>query len=262
MRIIHAILLFLLITPASAQKATIIKRVEVQEARQGIAVDNRYFYVINNSSISKHSKEDGKLIQLWRDDDDILHHLNSGIIIDGKLYCTNSNYPDSPMASSIEVFDPDSMKHTGNHSFGIAYGSATWIDWYDDHWYVAFAHYTGRGSTESKNNSWSRIVKFDQDWRFIESWVFPKNLIQKFGTRSNSGGVIIDGTLLSTGHDEPEIYVLRFPDKGFTLEWIETLPIGSFGQGIASEKTSEKIWIYGIIRDENEVVVSEIKLTE
>lgn len=262
MKLICTILIFLSNTPVIAQKVKIIKRFDVQEAKQGIAVDDRYFYVINNSSISKHLKENGTMIAQWKDADDILHHLNSGIIIEGKLYCTNSNYPESPMASSIEVFDPDSMKHIGNHSFGIAYGSATWIDWYDDHWYVAFAHYTGRGSTESKNNSWSRIVKFDQDWRFIESWIFPKELIQHFGTRSNSGGVIINGTLLCTGHDEPEIYVLQFPKKGYTLEWVETYPVGSFGQGIAAEKKSEKIWIYGIVRDKNKVIVSEIKLTD
>jgi len=56
--------------------------------------------------------------------------------------------------------------------------------------------------------------------------------------------------------------VLQFPKKGYTLEWIETYSVGSFGQGIAVEKKSEKIWLYGIVRDENKVIVSEIKLTE
>jgi hypothetical protein len=70
--------------------------------------------------------------------------------------------------------------------------------------------------------------------------------------------VIIDGIIFCTGHDDPELYELRFPGKGFTLQGIDTHPLGSFGQGIACEKKSEKLWIYGIVRDENTVIVSEI----
>jgi hypothetical protein len=198
MRLIYITLCFLLPYTITAQRATIIADFDVQEAKQGIAVDEKYFYVINNSTISKHQKENGTMIAQFKDTDDIFHHLNSGIIIDNKLYCTNSNYPESPMASSIEVFDPDSMKHIGNHSFGIAYGSATWIDCYGDHWYVSFAHYTGRGSTESKNNSWSRIVKFDQDWRFIEYLIFSDDQ-----WRCNPNGII---TKQKPIRDQPQLH--------------------------------------------------------
>ncbi len=84
----------------------IVKTYRVPSSKQAVAVDSSYFYVINNSSITKHQKKDGKQESAWDDKDSLIQHLNSGIIIDGKLYTVNSNYPDAPMASSIEIFDP------------------------------------------------------------------------------------------------------------------------------------------------------------
>ncbi|MCK4746588.1 MAG: hypothetical protein KAT15_06125, partial [Bacteroidales bacterium] len=60
------------------------------------------------------------------------------------------------------------------------------------------------------------------------------------------------------GHDEFMIYVLRFPEKGFTLEWIDTIPAGSFGQGIAYERDGDSELIYGVIKKDNSVVVTRI----
>ena len=241
------------------QKTTVLREYNIASAKQAVAVDSSFFYVVNNSSISKHLKSNGELVSSWVDNDSILHHLNSGIIIDDKLYSCNSNYPESPMASSIEIFDPKTMKHIGNHSFGIFNGSATWLDKFEDYWYVAFAHYTGRGSEPGKNNTWTRLVKFDEQWRQIESWIFPEKLVEQFETKSNSGGVILsDGRILCTGHDNFEIYVLKFPEKGYTLKWTATIPVGSFGQGIAYEKQGISELIYGIIKKENKVVVSKI----
>lgn len=242
--------------------ALIVKTYDVPLSRQGVAIDSFYFYVINNSSISKHSKSDGRMVGSWEDEDSLIHHLNSGIIIDGRLYAVNSNYPDFPMASSIEIFDPVNLKHIDNHSFGISNGSATWMDKYDDHWIVAFAHYTGRGSEPGKNNAWTRLVKFDQEWKQLESWIFPKELINKFEPKSNSGGVILpDGRILCTGHDNYEVYVLEFPEKGYTLNWTETIPVGSYGQGIAYERIGKSEYIYGVIKKENKIILTKIGLS-
>ncbi|MGB3851120.1 MAG: hypothetical protein WA958_14215 [Tunicatimonas sp.] len=42
--------------------------------------------------------------------------------------------------------------------------------------------------------------------------------MERFQTRSNSGGVISnDGRLLITGPDAPEVCVMAFPDRGYTL---------------------------------------------
>ena len=240
-------------------KTKIVKEYTVPASKQAVAVDSFHFYVINNSTITKHIKSTGELIKEWTDNDSLLNHLNSGIIIDGKLFCCNSNYSESPMASSIEIFDPITLEHLDNHSFGIFNGSATWIDKYKDFWYVAFAHYTGKGSEPGKDNSWSRLIKFDSEWRQIESWIFPKELIKKFGIKSCSGGVILhDGQILCTGHDLYEIYVLKFPEKGYTLEWYKTIPVGSYGQGIAYEKQGDAELIYGIVKKENKVVVTRV----
>ncbi len=244
-----------------SQETKEVSRFLIDEARQGVAVDASYFYVINNSSITKHQKSDGALVKKWDGTEEgIITHLNSGIIIDGKLYCANSNYPESPMASSIEIFDPGTLNHIGNHSFGIYAGSATWVDHYDGYWWVGFAHYIGRGSTAGKDNRWTTLIKFDLEWRQVASWVFPKEVIKAFGTRSNSGGTWgKNGLLYCTGHDESQIYVLKLPDKGFTLQLVQTLPANIHGQGIAWDHWSEKKLLYGIIKSENTVTVTAIE---
>jgi hypothetical protein len=245
-----------------SREAMIVRTYDVPSSRQGVAVDSFYFYVINNSSISKHQKVDGNMVDYWEDTDSLIHHMNSGIILDGKLYVVNSNYPDFPMASSIEIFDPLTLEHIDNHSFGILNGSATWLDQNDGYWFVAFAHYTGRGSEPGKTNAWTRLVKFNREWRQLESWIFPEKLVDRFESRSNSGGLILpDGRMLCTGHDNFEVYLLGFPDKGYTLQWIDTFPLGSYGQGIAYEKVGQSEYIYGVIKSENKIVVTKIEIT-
>lgn len=256
-------LVFLLINAtvlsSIAQSSVEVKRYNVSEAQQGVAVDENHFYVINNHSIRKYTKSDGMEVASWEDTTGLIKHLNSGIIIDGTLYCTNSNYPNSPMASSLEMFDPETLTHTGNHSFGIQIGSATWVDQYEGAWYVAFAHYTGRGSTENKDNRWTQLVKFDTTWRQQAAWVFPEDMIAEFGTRSSSGGFIApDGSIYCTGHDLPKLYVLHFPKLGYTLEWQQTIDVANEGQGVALDDTSAERQIYGILRNENVVVVSSL----
>jgi outer membrane protein assembly factor BamB len=232
----------------------------VEKAEQGVAVDKHYLYVINNTSVAKYTRHDGVRVSQWADTTGLLKHLNSGIVLQGKLYCAHSNYPASPMASSIEIFDTKTLTHTGSHSFGIYEGSATWIDRYKGFWYVGFAHYTGRGSTEGKDNAWTRVVKFNTSWQPLESWIFPAALIAKFGTRSNSGGVFgADGRLYCTGHDNKEIYVLSFPPMGYTLQWLATFSAPFEGQGIALDKHDKQLVLYGIDR-ENATVIKATKL--
>ena len=244
---------------SSRQKANVVKVYNVGQAHQAVAVDDNHFYVINNTSITKHDKETGELVKKWADQDSVLVHLNSGIILDDKLYSCHSNYPQAPMASSVEIFDPETLEHIDSRSLGIQYGSATWLDRYQDHWYVAFAHYTGRGSEPGKDNRWTQLVQFTDGWQPVAGWVLPPKLLERFATRSNSGGVIRDdGSLLITGHDEAEIYVMQFPDKGYTLRWIDTLPVGSFGQGIDCEEKEEGTFVYGIVREKDQVVVTKL----
>lgn len=244
-----------------SHKATEMKQFTVKEAKQGVAVDRHHFYVINSSTITKHDKESGELITLWDGSAAGVKHLNSGVVIKGKLYCATSNYPDSPMAGSIEIFDARTLEHIGCHSFGILRGSATWIDKYKGSWYVGFAHYSGNGSSEGKDTRWTTVARFDRKWRETGSWIFPENIIKLFTPMSNSGATRgSDGRLYCTGHDEPEIYVMEIPGTGYTLSHVETITTPVHGQGIAIDRTvNKKLIMYGIRRDKNLVIAFEIK---
>ena len=243
------------------QHANEIKRFKVNKAQQGVAVDAGYFYVINNSSITKHRKEDGQQVAQWDGAEEGFKHLNSGVIIKGKLYCANSNFPAHPMAGSVEIFDPKTLKHTGTHSFGIGNGSVTWIDQHNGFWWVGFAQYSGKHAESGKDTRWTTLVKYDKNWAQVESWVYPQNIIEAFMPMSNSGGTWGDDDLLyCTGHDREELYVLRLPRSGYTLEHIRTIPTTIHGQGIAIDRSVKgKLIFYGISeRKESSVIVNEI----
>ncbi|MCE7064607.1 hypothetical protein [Dyadobacter sp. CY326] len=239
-----------------------VQSFQVAEAKQAVAVDEMYFYVINNSTITKHKKAGGEQVAMWDGTKDGIKHLNSGVVIKGKMYCANTNYPEIPMASSIEIFDVNTMQHIDNHSFGIAeHGSLTWIDQKDGFWWCGFAHYAGKEASEGRDVRWTSVVKFDMEWRQLESWIFPKIIVDLFTPKSNSGGAWgNDNLLYCTGHDEDELYVMKIPKSGFTLEHIATVPAPMHGQGIAMDHWQKnKQIIFGINRAENKIISAEIK---
>lgn len=244
-----------------SQNAKEIKRFKVKTAQQGVAVDRDHFYVINNSSITKHRKTDGRQVAHWDGVAEGIIHLNSGNIIKGKLYCANSNFPHHPMAGSVEIFDAATLRHIGTHSFGISNGSVTWIDEHDGFWWIGFAHYSGKHAAEGKDTRWTSLVKYTKDWAQVESWIYPENIIREFMPMSNSGGSWgNNGYIYCTGHDKPELYVMRLPKSGYTLEHLKTIPTTIHGQGIAIDRTvKNKLIIYGLSeRRESSVVVNEI----
>jgi hypothetical protein len=231
------VVVFLLSQPVTSQEVYKIREYNVKQAQQAVAVDKNYFYVINSSTITKHSKKEGNVIHEWDGAPLGIKHLNSGVIIKGKLYCVNTNYPDSPMASSVEIFNAKDLTHAGSFSFGIFEGSATWIDFTGGRWYAGFAHYSGSGSSEGKDTKWTRVVAFDKQWRRTESWIFPESVADSFRPSSNSGGTWgRNGFLYCTGHDKPEVYVMEIPSSGYTLKHIKTMPTPFFGQGIAFDR--------------------------
>jgi hypothetical protein len=235
-----------------------VRRYDAPSARQAVAVDERYFFSIGNRWIEKYEKTSGRKVAEWRGPDDgPIIHLNSGILIDGELWCAHSNHPGVPMASSIERFDPETLAHTGSHSFGIFQGSATWVDRHDGAWWVAFAHYgsSKNGGEPGKGPEWTSLVRFDDAWRRTGGWLYPSELIARFAPSSNSGGIFgDDGRLYLTGHDEAAIFVLRLPRAGPTLEWVETAPVPFSGQGISWDPSDpEAVW--GIVKATRQVVV-------
>ncbi len=245
----------------SAQKADSIAAFPAPAAKQAVAVDGKYFYAIDNITIEKYDKNTGKLVKTWRDKTGAFRHLNSGVVLDGKLYCAHSNFPGIPMTSSIEVFDTETLTPVESHSLGIAIGSATWIDRYDGHWYIAFAHYHRFRDELGKDNRWTQLVKFNSDWQRVGGWVLPDELTERFGNMSNSGGFITsEGKIFLTGHDFREIYQMEFPAAGSALKWVKTLDAPFEGQGIAIDPDDGRT-IWGISRSRKEVIKARFQFS-
>ena len=228
---------------------------------QGVAVDKNYFYAINNTTISKCRKNNGKEVANWKGAERIIKHLNSGVVIKDRLYCANSNFPDTPMTSSIEIFDVNTMKHISSHSFGIFAGSATWIDRNNGYWWVVFANYNDKHSFQGKDNRWTTLIKFNDDWQEMEAWVFPKEVLDAFSPNSNSGGNWSNsGNLYLTGHDKQELYVMQLPEEGSTLQLIRVIPTINPGQAFAIDHSvKNKEILYAVDRHDNAVIVEQIK---
>ena len=81
-------------------------------------------------AISRHDKTTGERVAEWagRAEGDPLIHLDSLMEHEGRLYASHSNYPVTPMTSSVEIWDAATMEHVATHSFGIYRGSLTWLD--------------------------------------------------------------------------------------------------------------------------------------
>jgi hypothetical protein len=247
------VLLWLGGAPAHAAMALEqIGEFSIAEANQGVGVDDRYFYAVGNRTIAKYDKKTGKLAGKWQGPKEgPILHLDGAFLMEGKIYAAHSNYPQWSMTSSLEIFDSETMQHIGSHSFGINWGSLTWADFHDGHWWMTFANYDrpfGPGKSPYGHKVATQMVKFTADFRYLESWVLPKVLLDKFEDMSNSGGSWgPDGFLYLSGHDPAEIYKVRLPKAGSVLEHVETLPMNIRGQGIAWDRSDRGV-IYGIIR--------------
>ena len=255
----------LLLAPgASAQQAPTrfeeVRRFATEEATQGVAVDEQYFYAISNRRIGKYEKDTGRRVGGWEGPaDGPIIHLDGGVVIDGLLYSAHSNYPGIPMASSIEIFDPETMRHVGSRSLGILEGSATWVDRWDGHWWVALGNYAGAGGVPGRGPEWTTVLQFDESWRRVAGFLFPANVVERFEAMSNSGGTWgTDGRLYITGHDEGVVFAMGLPTAGATLVLEQELPVHSEGQGFAWDR-GEPGTLYSIVRSTREVVVSTLR---
>ncbi len=240
-----------------------VSRFAAHEARQGVAVDAKHFYAIGNHYIGKYTKSEGEKLAEWEcPEGEPLIHLNAGVIVAGKLYCSHSNYPGVPALSSVEIFDTKSLSWVDSISLGHGYGSLTWIDRREGKWYACFAFYGNRAAEPMRDPRWTQVVEFDDDWRRLRAWTFSKPMIERFGDYSSSGGAFgPDGRLYVTGHDHTELYVLEFPKGGSEFDWIDTIPIEAEGQAFDWDERSP--WtLYSILKRDNEVIVSRIRKEE
>jgi hypothetical protein len=229
-----------------------VTELPVPEAHQGVGVDERHFYAVENRAIAKYDKATGKLVERWEAPRSVpIVHLDSAMVMDGKLYAAHSNYPGWPMTSSVEIFDVERMERVGSHSFGVRWGSLTWVDWHDGHWWMTFANYDqkiGPGDTPYGGKENTVVVELTERFEPVQSWSLPKEVLDRFEEMSNSGGTWgPDGFLYLSGHDPAEIYKMEVPKAGSVLELVEIVPLNIRGQGIAWDRSQPGV-IYGIIR--------------
>lgn len=239
-----------------------LRRFKAPEARQGVAVDGEHFYAINNHAIGKYRKDTGARVSRWEGlAGGPIIHLNAGIVRDGKLLAVHSNYPGVPMLSSLEIFDPGTLRHIGTHSFGRMDGSFTWLDRRKERWIACFVHYGGKGAEPARDSAWTQIIEFDSEWRRTAGWALPANLSERFGGRgySASGGAFgPGGHLYVTGHDNTEMYVLGFPEAGSVMTWMATFPIPAEGQAFCFDPSAPDI-LYTILKRTTEVIVGRVR---
>ncbi|MBO1326682.1 hypothetical protein K2X14_09270 [Acetobacter sp. TBRC 12305] len=241
-----------------AGSASIVRSIPTQEAGQGVANDEHFIYAINNSAIGKYDRRTGQRVALWQGDPALYRHINSCQIHDGKLVCAMSNFPASPMTSSVEWFDPATMRHIGSHSFGPGTGSLTWIDWHDGNWWACFANYDVEGSDGGRDHRATVFVRMTPQFERTEAWLFPEEVLERVKPFSISGGRWgKDGLLYVTGHSRPEMYVLALPEAGGRLRYVRTLPMATEGQAFDWDQTAPR-QIWSIQRKTREVVESRL----
>lgn len=258
--------LILIAGPASTQEAhsvpmltsEVVRRWKAPEATQGVAVDAKHFYAVANSRIAKYDKASGAKVAEWAGDKARFPHINSCGIFGRELVCVNSNFPETPMTSSVEFFDPAKMVHRRTVSLGQQIGSLTWVDRRNGAWWAAFANYDGKGGEPDRGHRHTQLVKFDDQWRRMESWSFPASVTARFAPMSSSGGAWgPDGLLYVTGHDNAEVYVLRLPIGGSTLDHLATIAAAIEGQAIGFDTSASGV-LFGISRPNREVVAMKL----
>ena len=246
----------------------IVQRFEADNAYQAVAVGQDAFYAISNVRLTRHDKNTGGALQQWDDSSQLsspLIHLDSGVVLDKKLYSAHSNYPGWPMMSSVEVWDLTNMQHIKTHNFGVMLGSFTWLDRHNGSWWGAFANYdiVQRGMTEPYGETRNTVlVQFDDDFEVLQSWSLPAEILRRMSPMSNSGGSWgSDGYLYLSGHGDPEIYVMALPEAGSELDWLATVRLPELnGQGIAWDRTSDENTLWAILRSTRQVLKIEMPL--
>ncbi len=240
-------------------EAVSLERFAATEALQGVAVDAGHFYAVFNFAIGKYDRETGERVGGWVGvRGGLIGHLNSCFADAGRLWCANSNHPEVPMASSVEVFDTDTMTHVDSHPLGLMdEGSLTWfVPWTHDGepgWMAGFAHYNDETGEPYKTNAYAGVHIFDKRWRRTGGWRLPPALIGRMAPQAASGGALgADGLLYIFGHHEPEMYVLAVPDRGPTLIHVATVAIDAEGQAFAFDPLRERV-VWTISRPHREV---------
>lgn len=254
--------MLLLVLTAATDPAPVVERIPADEARQGVASDGVHVYAIDNNRIGKYRISDGQRVGGWEGPRVLFPHINSCTVVNRELVCAASNHSNVPQTSSIEFFDLKTLRHIRSHSFGITEGSLTVLDRHAGTWWAVFAAYDGRGGEPGKDNRYSQLVKLDETFRPLERWVFPPEILDKMKPYSASGASWTgSGRLAISGHDLPEIYLLRLPSAGSVLELDTTIIVATKGQAIDWDP-AERNRLWTISRETKDMVASEIRFAD
>lgn len=241
--------------------APMLREHDAPEARQGVAVDSRHFYAVVNTVIGKYDKRTGALLARWMGPrGGLISHLNSCFAEVERLWCANSNFPQTPMGSSIEIFDAATLRHVESHSFGMLdEGSLTFFDRLGEGWIAGFAHYNEIGGLEYKDAEFAGVVLYDSAWRRTGGYMLPQSVLDRMAPDAASGGAIgADRLLYLFGHDRPEMYVLARPSMGPTLIHVATINVDAAGQAFAWDRSTQDRIIYAINRPTGSVRVFSV----
>ena len=197
-------------------------------ATQAAAVDEKHMYAISNTTVAQYERMSGRLVRLATTAD--TRHLNSGFVWEGRVWSAHSNYPATPHASDVRVFDPASGTLTVQHVFPDPPGSLVWCVVKDGRWWCCFAHY-------GSDNHRTVLVEYEAGGFSRERgrWHFPAEVVADWDGMSASGGLWDGDTLLVSHHHFRVLYRLRLPTEGTTLQFIEALHAPFPGQGIAAD---------------------------
>jgi hypothetical protein len=182
-------------------------------------------------------------------------HLNGGTVVDGRLYAAHSRYGADPNDGTVEIWnvEGESLTHEATIRMPRTHGSLTWVDMRSDgSWWMSYAVYGKALNRKTRLVKYGYIESADTlHGRFIEAgaWHFPEEVIDEWGTMSNSGGSWgPDGYLYVTGHGGAKAHVLEL-DEALGLRYVRTeTGVGFFGQGIAWDRSSKEPLLWGIIK--------------
>ena len=237
--------------PAPALTAVEMRRIAAPEADQGVAVDAASVYAVDNNTIARYALETGERTAGWQGDPALFPHINSCARVDADLVCAASNYPSTPMSSSVEVFDAGTLTHRRTVSLGPDMGgSLTVLDRHGGSWWAVFANYDDRGGNPGRDHSWTVLMRLDENFQRQEAWLFPRTVLDRIAPKSVSGAAWnADGLLYVSGHDRPEVYVMALPQGGSTLRHVATVAMPTGGQAIDWDAGDSRV-IWSIQRDE------------